>query len=312
MAHEPSDGVLGLEGLHVFKGGDEYPTQVSVEMHGYHRRDLDSWLKIDRIVGLRGLGDADDQRDAAEGRIGEILYPGGARGKTIVYTGRIVGKTFKDMRQQQRALERVAAEARQRRAGSITVVDPAEPGQGFAYITKAMALDIDEEQIHRETRQPTPYQRTFTLGLRAHDPRAVWYPVETELAVPEGTLEIENEGNAPAELFLDIRIPAGVEVADVTVANVTTGHQLAFVGLAMPTAAYQRRLCINFTQRAAFRPEAAAPAFTPNADMMPYLDFATSDWWDSLEPGLWPGVNELSVTGDVDDWDVEWQHTTWA
>jgi hypothetical protein len=313
VAHTPSDGPLGLEGRHEFRGGAEFGGPLSefgVFMYGKRQAFGTSYIKIDRITGLLGLGDADDFRQAAEGRSGEIIYPSAQRGRTLVYEGRVIAPTLPELRQLVQDFRRAAAESRERYAGSITIVDPADTGQGYGTGIRTMALDLDEEQSFGPTRLPSPWIRSFSLGVRMHDPRFVWYPEQEDLANAAGATQVvANEGNAPAEVSILVR--ATGDPMDVVIENLTTGKMLTFVDLPMP-AVNDRRLWVPFIQRAAVRPDAAEPAFTPNSDMMPYMDLDNSDWWNALEWGLAPGNNSIKVSGtNVGTWDVFWQHTSY-
>lgn len=313
MAHVPADGVLGLEGRHELKGGDQMPpgagNEYSVFMYGRMRPDLgSSWTKIDRITGLHSLGDADDPREPAEGRIGEVIYPAEERGKTFVYEGRHVGTTLKNERQRSTTFRRAARESRRRRNGSMTVVHPADTSVGYGTGIRVMAYDQDEEQT-RTQHAVYPWQREFVMAVRAHDPRWVWYPIEDELANAAGaTVVLNNQGNAEADLKFTIRATA--DPLSVVVENLTLGTKLKFDLMPMP-GGIDRRLRIDWPQRAAVRPDALEPNNNPNTDMMPYLDHAASDWWNAGESGLGPGNNSIKVSGtNVGTWDVEFQHST--
>lgn len=316
MAHDPSDGPLGLEGRHQFKGGDQMPPGANNEFslfgYGRHRRDLGaSWIKLDKITGLHGKGDGDDWREPAEGRLGEIVYPSAQRGKTIVYEGRVCATTLKGQRQLAAQLRRFAAEASERRTGSITIVHPSDVNTGYATGVRCMSLDIDDQQVRDNRAAITPWQREFVMGLRAHDPRFVWYPEVASLDHATGaTIAITNLGNAPVDLFFDVR-SSGTPMS-VTMENLTLGRRLVWTDMPMPAAAFTRRLWVNWEQRAAVRPAQAAPVNAPNADMMPYFDSTESDWWNSMEWGLGPGVNNVRVTGvNVAGWDVYYKHTSY-
>lgn len=320
MAHDPADGPLGLEGRHQFKSGDQMPpganNEASVFMYGRHRPDLGSaWIKIDTIPGLHAGSDGDDFREAAEGRTGEIVYPSAQRGKTIVYTGRVTasGRTLaglKAQRVQAAALRRIFAETRERVTGSITIVDPGNTGQGYATRVRGMQFEMDDEQ-KRPLQALYPWQREFMLSLRAHDSRFIWYPEASSLAHAAGdTVPITNLGTAPADLVFDVR--ASGTPMSVTMENLTLGRRLVWTDMPMPAAAYTRLLRVDWRQRAAVRPAQAAPVYAPNTDMMPYFDSFESDWWNSMEWGLGPGLNNIRVTGvNVAGWDVYYQHTAY-
>lgn len=308
MAHLPVDGPLGIEGRHELKGGDVLSgSQYSVYMYG--KRQSGSHIKLDRITGLHGLGDADDFRQPAEGRTGEVVYPSAQRGRTIVYEGRIIGSTLPGLRQLTANLRRAAAETRERSEGSITSVDPAATSVGFGTSVRVTALDIDDVQAFGPTRLPYPWIRPFTMALRAHDPRWVWYPENSDLGNSAGSTQVVgNDGNAPADLQFDVFSSAST--MDVTLENLTLGTKLTFVDMPIPSGDLLR---VDWRNRAAVWAEAAnLPDYNPNTDMMPYMDLTNSNWWNALEWGLAPGNNSIKVSGTgIADWDIYWQHTSY-
>lgn len=310
LGHEPSDGPLGLEGRHQFKGGEQMPpgagNETSLFMYGRHRPDLgDAWIKIDNIPGLHALGDADNFAEPAEGRIGDLFYPGEERGKTVIYEGRVVGQTLKDVRELGSIFRRVAAESRRQRLGSMTIVDPDNTGEGYALEQlRCTAFDMDDAQL-RTDRAVYRWQRPFVLTVRIADPRAVWYPVAEDLGNANGATQVlTNLGNAPADLTFDV-YSTGTGM-DVILENLTTGYQLKFDDMPIPSGDLLR---IDWGQRAAVWAEAAnLPLYTPNTDMMPYLDHDLSDWWDQGVYGLGVGSNSIKVNG-AGAWDVWFQHS---
>lgn len=315
MAHTPADGPLGLEGRHQFKAGDEWPpgTQASVFMYGSHYQgraaSSSSWIVLDRITGLHGLGDADDFRQPAEGRSGEVIYPSAARGRTMVYEGRIVGSTLQNLRLKVNALREVAAETRERIAGSITIVDPLSTSEGYGTSVRTLALDVDEVQAFGPTHLPYVWVRPFSLTVRAHDPNWVWYPVQSDLNNSAGSTQvISNQGNAPAEMQFDVF--SNASTMDVTLENLTSGKKLVFEGMPIPSGDLLR---VDWNNRAAVWALAAnLPDYNPNTDMMPYMNLTTSDWWNALEWGLGPGNNSIKVSGTgIADWDIYWQHASY-
>jgi hypothetical protein len=81
-----SDGPLGLEVKHRWNGG-------------FTINDLESAMPRvildpqDGITGLHDLPDSDNSTDSRTGGIGEALWPGYERGKTIVYKGELEAPT---------------------------------------------------------------------------------------------------------------------------------------------------------------------------------------------------------------------------
>jgi len=318
VTHVPEDGPLGLEGRHQLKGGDQMPpganNEYSVYMYGSHQFATDAWIKIDRITGLHGLGDGDDFREPLQGGTGEVVYPGAQRGKTVVYEGRVVGTDLPKMRQLATELRRAAAETRERVTGSVTIVDPAAPTVGFATGVRCIAFDEDDEQALGPTARPSPWQRPFSLGLRMHDPRFIWYPQEASEDNDDGdTVVLSNDGNAPVNaLYFDVIASSGSFNGQIIVENLTLGVQLQFDDILLASGNLLR---IDFTQRAATQPQNIAdpPEYTPNDDMMPYLNVDQSEWWAAMEWGLGPGNNSVRVTTDAGDltWSVWWHHTSY-
>ena len=245
--------------------------------------------------------------------MGEVIYPSAQRGRTLAYEGRVAASTLQGLRQQVSALKRVAAETREKAAGTITIVDPAAPGAGYGTDVRTLALEMDEEQAFGPGEWPWPWQRRFTLGLRAHDPRWKWWPRNSLTDVAPGNWTVENQGNAPANPSFDVFLdddPGGVN--DVRIANLTLDLALVWRDMPMPDAAYTRVLHVDFGQRAAVRPSAAFPAYNPNVDMMQFLDTEDSDWWNAMQWGLAPGENELRVVGaGVQSWNVYWHDTSY-
>lgn len=310
MAHAPIDGPLGLEGRHQFKAGD---STSSLMMYG-KRQPLTSYVKIDKIAGIHALGDADDFREPSLGRTGEVVYPSAQRGKTLVYEGRVIATTLPLLRQQAAILRRVAAETRERYEGSMVITDPAVGGEGYATAIRCIQLEMDDEQYLGPTRLPSPYQRKFTLGVRMHDPRWEWLPVEELLNNAFGaTVTLNNEGGAHADLIFDV-VSATAITGYILLENLTTERSLRFDAVPIDRGAGDL-LRVVWSQRAAVRPNTITdpPTYNPNTDMMPYLDLTTSDWWDSMEWGLVPGPNEIkvSVGGGTGSWDVWWSHTSY-
>jgi len=323
VAHTPIDGPLGLEGRHELRGGDQMPVvgdtppdnQFGVFMYGKHQYDEDAWIKVDQITGLHGLGDGDDFREPLQGATGEVIYPGAQRGRSIVYEGRVCGRTLPDLRQQAADLRRAAAEMRERVPGSVTIVDPDATSAGYAAVVRCLALDMDDVQEFGPNHRPTPYIREFSLGLRAHDPRYVWYPAESLEDQAEGApVTVENEGNAHALPQIDVIASTSVFGGTFVIQNLTLGVQLSFGPIIIPD---QNRIRIDFGQRAATLPDTITdpPSYTPNSDAMPYLNIDDSDWWGAMEWGLGPGENQLQLDSDGSGgpltFSVFWQHSAW-
>lgn len=301
MAHVAADGPLGLEGSWTFTSQE--PGATVVNALGAHNRALDSWVKLDRISGIHGLGDADDHRAPRSGAIGENSYPGASRGKTVVWEGRVCGKSLQHLRQLQATMRRVFAESRQSQRIFCTT---AKDGVGYFQGGRVIQYDCDDEQQFDMRRLPTPWQRSFILAIRLDDPRWLWGAVTSVAGNADAaTAVFANAGNAPADLGFIVR---GAIDATLTVENLTTGRKLVFEDL--PIAGGQR-LVISWSQRAAHRPTPAEPDNNPNTDMMPYLSEADSDWWDALVPGAIPGNNSIKVTGCDGTWDVTGRASAW-
>lgn len=320
MAHVPADGPLGLEGRHELKGGDQTPpganNETSIFMYGPSQSG--AYVKIDEISGLHDAADADDNRENAEGRVGEVGYTSGQRGKLIVYTGRVLSTDRTDagrqaMRQTAAALRRVVEEARARRAGSLTIVDPANPSEGYAsYVAGARGMQLNmEDKYDQGPNKVIRWQRPFVLGVRLFDPRFIWYPQQSDLAnAPGSTQVLANLGRAHADLWFDINFGGGGGGGVIVLENLTRGTRIQFKDtLDIPADGLIR---IDWTQRAIVR-ALAPPAYNPNTDLTPFVDWDETDWWNSMEWGLGPGNNEIRVSGGsgISDWSVWWHHTSW-
>jgi hypothetical protein len=280
-----NDGPLGLEVKHQWVGADG--AAVTLGEQAANPR-----YKLDRITGLFGLPEADDLRAPRAGGIGEIVYPGNARGKTVTYEGRIQAQSLQQLRQMAATLRR--AFAHRSWQGRMDLVPLAAYGTDeWSFIARAVALDMDEDQDVSLRHTWGPFQRTFIIGLRLADPR-FYYKARTlaGYTVATGSPGSVNVlGNAPADPKFDIPVGAGANV------SITSGGKtLRFLGLPAGT------LSVDF---------AARTAYVGGTDVSGYQDFNVSNWWDENVHGLEPGTNSLSVTGGSGAWQVGWWPRAW-
>jgi hypothetical protein len=169
MPATSAQGALGLRGKHIWTptGG------VAVTLN-----DLTAWPRYRLqwpIRGLHSLPESDDNREPVTEGIGEIVYDGYARGKTVTYQGFIFGQTEEQMREGGQVL-------RTRFGADITtgklvpgrmVIEPHATygGVKHTYTAQCRLCDIEEERPPSPTRQPSPYFSHFTIDLRLADPR---------------------------------------------------------------------------------------------------------------------------------------------
>jgi hypothetical protein len=114
-------------------------------------------VKVKSITGLHSLPDLIDEREAALGRIGEVVYDAEDSGKTVVYSGTIYGSTLQKLRQGSNEMRRTF-QAKSREAGAVHQF--AQVGEGMMTISphasygsvnhvffgRAQSLEMGDEQ----------------------------------------------------------------------------------------------------------------------------------------------------------------------
>jgi hypothetical protein len=120
------------------------------------------------VSGLHSLGEAEDNRDPAVGRIGEITRASEGRGKLVTYEGWIQARSLLSLRQADAAMREAFSE----RDGEGRMDVTWHPlNEEFAaesakfYEARVLGLDIVDVQENMR------YERRFLLVLRMSDPR---------------------------------------------------------------------------------------------------------------------------------------------
>jgi hypothetical protein len=119
-------------------------------------------IRLDKIVGLQSISEADDNRAPRTEQPGEVIYPSFSRGKTITYTGFVVAYNLGSLRSLQSSI--IGAFNERSNEGTMTV------GGAYYFHARPMALDMDDEQTLSPWASPSPHQRSFVLSLRLSDP----------------------------------------------------------------------------------------------------------------------------------------------
>lgn len=293
MAVAVADGILGLEGQWTVGSLLLNTPQGSLPR-----------VVFDKIAGLHGRAEADDDRAQNTGRIGETVYPSPQRGKNVTVDGRVQAYTLQDLRNTCNALRgQFAATAEQ----TITVApDPAYGTVSWRFAARCTGLDIDDDQSNfPATASPSPWQREFTLALRQSDPRYYLTGGPETLAggFASGSTETAtNQGTAPADPVIVGTVANGalVTMENLSVPADPSGHAY-LITAAAPQAG---TLTADFAARTVKVDNGAGSVLACG------LDYLSSTWWDQLVPGLAPGANQIKVTG-LSSWNVSWTSASW-
>jgi hypothetical protein len=277
--------------------------------------DPDVWpqYRLKRIDGLHSLADVEDHRDAATARRGEIERRAVRRGKTMVYVGRIVGRSIPELEMAGAAL-RHAFEPVVRKQMVITphpsfapVLLPGVQYGPLTFEARPLGLEIPEELVTPRGRASYGYERPFTLNLRMPDPRFYQTtqlgPFETSLlasgtgqSLPwqfpvtlsapgssSGTVAVDNTGDVDADPIIDVYGP----VTNPEVRNDTLDKDLIFQDITVAAGSFLR---VNFRDRTVL--------LDGVSDFRGKLNLEVSDWWDTDVPGLTPGLNTIRFRGE--------------
>ena len=286
-----ADGPLGLEGRHTFNG-----ITVNDIAGGL------PYLKADRITGLHDVADADDPRDQNADQIGETAYPTLLRGKTVVYNGRVMGRTLLEARALATALRAAASS----RADMPLAISP-HPDLGGPTLTaygRPIACPIDDEQTLPPEALPTPYQRPFVLSFRLRDPRFFDLSAPDAAGAAAGTPAflgmtgpVAADGGAPGEPVFTVNGPT---TAAVVLRHLGMSLELAFLpALALAGGDI---LTVDFLAR---------QARVGATDVAGYVDWANSNWWDSDRIGLIPGIAQQVQVDGAGAWTVSAYNAVW-
>jgi hypothetical protein len=279
-AFTAAHGILGIEGIHVWNGV-ELNRQLSDA--GAVRWPL---VRFNRITGLLGLPEADDNRAPATGRIGEIVYPGFPRGRTITYEGTVYGRDLLELRGAVASLRGTFSE---RSAQGMMVVKPHPTvgGAQFYYYARPIAFDIDDEQVVGYESMPSAWQRGFILSLRQADPR-YWHSVQKNSGSqgPGATPTVTNDGNAPTDFGITVEGPISDDFVIERYGN-PDARKLLLNNVSVGGGDH---LAINMGARSIRR-------MSDNADLTGKLVFEESDWWNEGVWGLHPGNTVIRCAG---------------
>jgi len=191
-------------------------------------------------------------------------------GKTIVYSGLLLGATAISLRTLRTNMLSAFAAVTAERTMSIAP-HASVGGPAWTFNARCTGLDIPEHQTVGWSALPTPYQRDYTLTLRCSDGRI--YSVANAVSVTHATAAaVTNSGTAPADPVVTVAGASGT----VTLTDGT--HTLTFANT--PSGS----LVVDFAART------AKVGSTPVK-----LVVASSDWWDSFVDGIAPGAS-VSVT----------------
>lgn len=290
-----SEGILGTEAEWHWTAGDG--GLAIINRQGVHPR-----FKLDGIVGLHDLPEADDNREPRSAMLGELPYPGHPRGKTLTLEGRVQGRTLPELRTWARDLRMAFAERSLH--GTMVVRPPvARGGVHHAFTARVLALESPDTQT-RDEHAVLPWQREFTLGLRMADPRffADW-PNKVNGAAGTGvSAVVNNPGPAHADPIFTATVAAGgtltLENQSILIAGVAARLRFGPITSA-------GTVTINFETRKA--------THTVDGDIVPLLDDDFSSWWDDTVRGVKPGNNTLLVSGAAagTNWSVEFHPRSW-
>ncbi len=298
--------VPGLEATHTWNG------QVALNSNqgGMPR------FRLDRIGGLHSLPDIEDNREPAQGRIGERAWPSLFRGRTVTYEGRIFAATLNDLRVAESDLKAAFGTTAEGQM-VINYAPGYAPGAGFAffYHARCVQLEIPDEQAVAPYALPTPFQRPFVVALRMSDPRfyrsqlqtyntgslgtggiggiipPITPPIVLVAAGLGGSAVVTNGGNAPTDPVITL-VPGGTTQGP-NLTNQTIDKKLQFKDALTIEAGINGDIVIDFKQRTIQEIRGTGPPI----DLRYQLDIPNSTWWDEGVPGLVPGQNTIIYNG---------------
>lgn len=281
-------GVPGLEARH------QWADVIDLNNPGaWPRYDLD------RITGLHSLPEADDNRESAFGRIGEIVYPSLQRGKTVTYEGRVIGRNLAELRQGANALRGACPSGDE---APMRIQSPLPDTTQWLTYARCLSCDVDDDQAqYSPWAVPTAYQRNFVLALRLHDPR---FYASLEAITTGGTngavVGVNNVGTAPANPVFVVNGPITDDLVFERAPGVDTHHQVLFDSVTLSAG---QQLQLNWANRTLLR-------VSDGVDYTPKINFEQSNWWDAGEQGVPPGSHALRVAGGG-DWTVTFWPASW-
>ena len=309
-----TDGVPGLEAIWTLTPGSPWPSFT-----------MNDWMspstgltqiphtRLQKIVGLNSKADADDPRVALNYQTGEFPFPRIPRGKTLTYTGIVVGSTLSQMRSKLAALEACTesglAALSQPLGGWAMVVayDPTYDPTGMTFVGygRPVGFTADDEQL-APMLSPSGYQRGFTLSYRMSDPR--WFVTSDVQSVGYGGTGgawsgiasgtsgvLTMPGLRPSEPIFEIH-GSGTGSAVFTITVTETGLTLHFT---LPAAlAIGDVLIVDYTSRLiTYQPLAGGSLdYTGFLTNLTGLLFA---WGETAGGSLQVGTSTITVIGDT-------------
>jgi hypothetical protein len=267
-------------------------------------------FRVQKIDGRHARPDANDQRDPATARMGEIVRRSLLRGKTEAWQGLVRGRTLRELREGSESMLSAFAENDE---GTMTIVPPASYGSmpEFTYRARVIACSVPDEQTFGPDRQETSgWERAFQLSLRLSDPRYYEAPERSVSSTPSGSsaqgvtvplsvpfyvpgsstalggLVASNVGTAPAEPIFDIHGP----VSDPGLVHDDLDLALLFKSGSL-TVASNQVLTVDFNDR-----QMTLDGGHVSRDR---LDWTRSNWWDAGAMGLRVGDNRVRLVGQA-------------
>jgi hypothetical protein len=294
-AFDVDHGILGLEGIHRINNRIDINVQS-----GWPR------IELDRITGLHGLPDVDDNREPSYGRSGERTYLGFVRGKTIVYEGRVLGRDLYQLREHthelRQAINAVGASARSKEGEIVVRPHPAIGGLSHRYEARFLAFDCDDEQNIGVDAMPTAYQRSFVLTVRQSDPRYYVVGADVTVSGAEGEIKtVDNIGNASALPVFTISGPFPLGELEVARLNNVAERRLVYDGITGVPAGDALRL--DFRDRSLRR-------VSDDASYEHHRIFNDSNWWDPGAAPLNQGESDVVVLGGS-GWTINFSPASW-
>lgn len=319
MAPQLTDGVPGLEAIHILVPASPWP-EVTLndwmdEGTGLTRAlgygGVSAFTRLQGIQGLRAKPDSDDPRVNLNYQFGETPFPRLMRGKSLTYTGVIVGESMSAMRNHEAQIAAAAINGQANPTASYLSVsyDAAYDANGLEFFGYGNVVDYDcPEALVSGDSLPTPYQRTFTLTFRLRDGR--WFEQSqvqscgyagspptlpgTWGGIPDGSPgTLTMPGTAPSDPVVSMVGEGSSMSATVTITMTELGTQLQ---LAMPAPiADGDYLIVDYRARSV----TYIPGGTGSpVDYSGYIDWPNTSAWSEKSGGsLAVGTNTITVTG---------------
>lgn len=303
-----TDGVPGLEAIHTLTPPSPFPSFALndwMNSTGLTKQwvEQSAWTMLTGITGLHDKPDADDPRVNLVYQRGELPLPRLPRGRTITYSGMIVGATLSAMRAQRAALEAACDSALNNPLTWLLSIayDPVYDTSGLAFAAYGIpiAFTCDDTQP-APTVLPSPFQREFVLTFRQSDGR-YWVTPDAFLC-STGSADSPNTSGSPETLTL-----TGLKPSEPTFTVYGTGDGSATIILTAAETSAQLQivlpdamddgdtLVVDFGQRlVTFTHSGTAHDYTG------FIDWPNSNYWNESDvvASLLIGDNTLSVDGD--------------